>query len=79
MRRLLYLNRYMLKDNECYFIALASEQEDGAYIIPIKFNTRDYSEALQLVQCVTDDKPERKLFIANDAGVIDHVWRRKYG
>lgn len=68
----------MLKDNECFFIAVSAEGNGYDVIMPIKFHTRNYDEAIRLVRCINDTSPEKKLFITDDAGKIDYVWRRRH-
>lgn len=67
----------MLEENECYFIAITTSLDGYDLIIPFKFHTRDYDEAINLVKCITNRSPEKKLFITDDNGVFESVLRRK--
>lgn len=68
----------MLKDNECFFIAASASGDGYDIVMPIKFHTRDYDEAIRLVRCINDTFPEKKLLITDDRGKIDQVWRRRH-
>lgn len=68
----------MIDDNEFFFVALASYQEgdEEETIFLVKFLTKDYKKALALTRCITSKSPEKRLFIGNEYGDIEHTLDR---
>jgi hypothetical protein len=68
----------MIDDNEFFFVALTSYSEDDEEetIFPVRFLTKNYKKALTLTRCITDKSPEKRIFICNEYGDIEHTLNR---
>lgn len=56
----------MVEENGVYFVGMLFETEDDEEIIfPVKFHTKNYSEALTLTRCICDGDPRKRVMFAD--------------
>jgi hypothetical protein len=60
----------MIEENGTYFVGMSLETEEDEIIFPVKFHTKDYSEALKLTRCIAPGDPRKRVMFADiDEGI----------
>jgi hypothetical protein len=59
------INKFMVEEHGAYFVGMCIEMDDENIVFPIKFQTKDYKEALILASCIADGDPRKRVMYAD--------------
>lgn len=55
----------MEEENGVYFVGMLLETEEEEILFPVKFHTKNYSEALMLTRCIVGGDPRKRVMFAD--------------